>query len=101
MAIEQQNGDYNLTTTVTVYNKTAAADGQWLFDIRIGDGTKNLNTAAGTLTLAVTIGGATLNGGTISTAKDSTVLRAAHGPSSTGTTEVRTPAFHGGLSGTR
>jgi len=76
MAIEQQNGDYNLTTAVSIYNKTATADGQWLLDIRAGDGTKDLNTAVGTLTLAVTIGGATLNGGAVSVAKDAAVLRA-------------------------
>jgi len=76
MAIIAQNGDYNLTTAVSIYNQTAAADGQWLLDIRAGDGTKNLNTAVGTLTLAVTIGGATLNGGAVSVAKDAAVLRA-------------------------
>ena len=78
MAIEQQNGDYNLyTSAATVYNKTAAADGQWELDIRIGDGTKNLHTSAATLTLVVTVGGATIGGGSASTTKDSGVLRAA------------------------
>ncbi len=78
MAIEQQNGDYNLyASAATVLNKTAAADGQWELDIRIGDGSKDLHTDAATLTLAVTVGGATINAGSASTAKDAAVLRAA------------------------
>ncbi|MCD4728203.1 MAG: hypothetical protein K8R46_11105 [Pirellulales bacterium] len=78
MAIEQQNGDYNLyASAATVLNKTAAADGQWELDIRAGDGTKNLHTDAATLTLTVTVGGATINAGSASTAKDAAVLRAA------------------------
>jgi hypothetical protein len=78
MAIEQQNGDYNIyTSAATIYNKTAAADGQWELDIRIGDGTKNLHTNAATLTLTVTVGGATIGGGSASTAKDAAILRAA------------------------
>jgi hypothetical protein len=75
MSIETQNGDYNLYAGATVYNKTAAADGEYYLDIRIGDGTKNLNTAASTLTVTVTVGGATVNGGSQSIAKAATVLR--------------------------
>jgi mevalonate kinase len=78
MAIEQQNGDCNLyASAATIFNKTASADGQWELDIRIGDGVKNLHTNAATLTLAVTVGGATIGGGSASTAKDAAVLRAA------------------------
>ena len=78
MSIEQQNSDYNLySSAITVYNKTALVDSQWEFDIRIGDGTKNLHTNAATLTLKITVGAYTINGGSASTAKDSTVLRAA------------------------
>jgi len=78
MAIEQQTGDHNLyASAATVYNKTAAADGQWELDIRVGDGAKDLHTNAATLTLVVTVGGATIGGGSASTAKDAAVLRAA------------------------
>ncbi len=78
MAIEQQNGDYNLyASAATVFNKTAAADSEWELDIRVGDGSKNLHTNAATLTLVVTVGGATIGGGSASTAKDAAVLRAA------------------------
>lgn len=54
MAIETQNGDYNLyASAATIYNKTAAADHDLTLEIRIGDGTKNLNTGVGTLTITV------------------------------------------------
>ncbi len=78
MSVEPQNGDYNLyASAATVYNKTATADGEYELDIRIGDGAKNLHTNAATLTLVVTVGGATIGGGSASTSKDSAVLRAA------------------------
>jgi len=76
MAIEAQNGDVDLTSAVSIYNKTAAADGEWELDIRVGDGSKDLHTDAATLTLLVTVDGATINGGSASTAKDAAVLRA-------------------------
>jgi hypothetical protein len=76
MAIEQQNGDYNLYSGATVFNKTAGADGVWELDIRVGDGSKNLHTNAATLTLTVTVAGETVGGGAASVAKDSGVLRA-------------------------
>ncbi len=76
MAIEQQNGDYDIyTDPATVYNKTAAADGTWKLDIRIGDGTKDLHTNAATLTLNVMAGGAMIGGGSVSTAKDVNIER--------------------------
>ena len=75
MAIEQQNGDCNLTGVISVFNKTATADGEWELDIRIGDGSKDLHTDAATLTLVVTVGGSTINGGGTFAAKDAAVLR--------------------------
>ena len=78
MAIEAQNGDHNIyTSAATVFSKTAGADGEWELDIRIGDGSKDLHTNAATLTLVVTVDGATIGGGSASTAKDAAVLRAA------------------------
>jgi hypothetical protein len=78
MAIEQQNGDYNLyASAATVFNKTATADGEWELDIRIGDGAKNLHTNAATLTLVVTVNGCTIGGGSASTEKGAAILRAA------------------------
>jgi hypothetical protein len=78
MAIIAENNDYNLyASAATIYNQTAAADGEYELDIRIGDGTKNLNTAASTLTLLVTVGGCTVNGGVESVFKAAGVLRVA------------------------
>ncbi len=57
MAIESQNADYNLTTAVSVYNKTATVDGEYELEFRIGDGAKNLNAGVGTLTFAITNNG--------------------------------------------
>jgi hypothetical protein len=79
MAIEQQNGDYDIkTSAATVFNKTAdaATAGPWELDLRIGDGTKNLHTDVASLTVAVTVAGETINGGSASTSKDAGVLRA-------------------------
>jgi len=77
MAIESQNSDYNLFTVGAIYNKTAAADGEYELDIRIGDGVKNLHTNAATLALTVTVNGCTTGGGSASVAKDAGVLRSA------------------------
>lgn len=77
MTIEAQNGDYDLkTSAATIYNKQAAADGEYYLDIRVGDGTKNLHTDAATLTLTVTVGGATVGGGSVTVTKAAGVLRA-------------------------
>jgi hypothetical protein len=60
MAIETQNGDYDLkTSAATVYNKTAAADHDLSLEIRFGDGTKNMNAGVGTITLVITNDGGT------------------------------------------
>lgn len=79
MAIEQQNGDYDIkTSAATVFNKTAdaATAGPWELDIRIGNGTKNLHTNEASLTIAMTVAGETVNGGSASVAKDAGILRA-------------------------
>jgi hypothetical protein len=58
MAIEQENGDRNLyASAATIFNKTAAADGEYELEIKIGDGTKNIHTNASVLTLTVTCAG--------------------------------------------
>jgi hypothetical protein len=77
VAIEQQNGDYNLyASEATVFNKTAATDGEHELEFRIGDGTKNLNAAASQLTIVVTVAGHTLNGGPEYVTKIASVTRA-------------------------
>jgi len=76
MAIETQNGDYDLTSAVTIYSKVAdaATAGQWVLDLEIGDGSKNLNTAESVLEYAVT--GASQTYPTVSVVKESGTLRA-------------------------
>lgn len=64
MAIVQQNGDYDLSGVATVYSQTAAADGVWDFKIKIGDGSKDLDSAAGTLSYVVTVAGQVQGGNT-------------------------------------
>ncbi len=78
MAIEQQNGDYNLYSGATVFNKTAdaATAGVWELDVRIGDGTKNLHANAATLTLTVIVAGEIVGGSAAVVAKDSGGLQA-------------------------
>ena len=56
MAIEAQNGDYNLTSAVSVYSKVAAADGEWILEFVVGDNTKKLHADGGTLTRKITCG---------------------------------------------
>jgi len=62
MAIESQNGDYNLTSAATVYNKTATVDGEYELEFNVGDGTKNLAAALGTLSVRLTVGGQVVGG---------------------------------------
>ncbi|MBN2024954.1 MAG: hypothetical protein JW809_19410 [Pirellulales bacterium] len=62
MAIETQNGDYNLAAGATVFNKTAAADGEYEFEIDVGDGTKDLAAGVGTLNVTVANDGRVVGG---------------------------------------
>jgi len=73
--IEQQNSDYNLTSAATIYNKTATVNGEYDFRVRVGDGTKNLNTAEAMLTLTITVGGQTINFAPVEITKAAAVLR--------------------------
>ena len=59
MAIEQQNGDYDLrdSTPATILNKTATADCAVELEIRVGDGTKDLDAGVATLTFEITNNG--------------------------------------------
>jgi len=76
MTIENQNGDYYLQDgAAAIFTKTAAADGEYDLDIRIGDGAKNIDTGASTLTLIVTVDGCTVNGGPTYIAKVAGVVR--------------------------
>ena len=82
MAIEvEESLNADLATGATIYNKTAAADGEWEFEIQAGySGGDDLDTAAGTLSVTVTVetanGVFTVNGGAASMAKDAGVLLA-------------------------
>lgn len=60
MAIETQNGDYNLyASAATIYNKTATADHDLSLEIRFGDGSKNMSAGVGTITFIITNDGGT------------------------------------------
>ncbi len=63
MAIIQENSDYDLTSVATIYNQTATADGVWDLEIKVGDGSKALDSAKGTLSYTVTVAGQVKGGG--------------------------------------
>jgi len=69
MGIDQQNDDYNLTSPATVFNKTAEVAGIWDLEFKVGDGSKDLDSAAGTLSYTVTVAGQVKGGGPQNRAK--------------------------------
>lgn len=75
MAIIQENSDYDLTGVATIYDQTAAADGRWDLEIKVGDGSKDLDSAAGTLGYVVTVAGQVKGGGVQNRVKAAGVAR--------------------------
>lgn len=71
------NSDYDLSATATVYNATPdASNARYLvFDVAVGDGTKNLDGTGGDFTLDVLIGGVAFDGASQTKTVDASTAR--------------------------
>jgi len=73
MTLTTQNGDYNLYASGLILNQTATIPAEYEFEIKVGDGTKNLQASGSMLMLLATI--ANQNYGPETFAKDTPYTR--------------------------